>query len=321
MRRLIYLALVLLLVCGGNLFAQTFEYSFGSAIGTFTPITGGTLLGTETSDDQRFLDPATPAGATVTTGPGFPIGFNFMFNGISFDRLGINNNGWISLGQSALTPSVNNASTSGYYPIPSVIVIEPAVLYHRIGGLSRDLQAQAGASLRIETIGTAPNQVCVVQWLNYKKYGTAGTGDAFNFQIRLNETSNKVEIVYGQMVCNATAQPFQVGLRGPEVTDFASRSTSTDWTATTASAANTDGCTMTDVIFPPNGLTFSFNYPQMNVAPDPANLVSPTNGAILVSPFATVNWASGGGFPTGYRINFGSNNPPTNIAITWICKL
>ncbi len=314
MRRLIYLALVLLLVCGGNLFAQTFEYSFGSAIGTFTPITGGTLLGTETSDDQRFLDPATPAGASVTTGPGFPIGFNFMFNGISFDRLGINNNGWISLGQSALTPSVNNSSTSGYTPISSVVAITPDQLYSRISALGRDIQAQVGATLRLETIGTAPNQVCVIQWLNYKKYGTNGTGDLFNFQIRLYETTNKVEIVYGTMTPNATAGNFQVGLRGALVTDFFSRTTSTDWNATTASAINTDYCVMSATVFPADGLTFSFNYPQMNVAPNPANLVSPTNGATLVSPFTTVNWASGGGFPTGYRINFGSNNPPTNIA-------
>ncbi|MDD4308745.1 MAG: hypothetical protein PHO32_00025, partial [Candidatus Cloacimonetes bacterium] len=313
MRRLIYLILVLL-VFGTALSAQTFEYSFTGNIGTFTPITGGTLLGTETSDDQRFVDPAIPAGGTVLTGPGLPIGFDFMFNGISFDRLAINNNGWISLGQSALTPSVNITTTSAYTPISSTAAITPDQLYSRIAALGRDLQAQVGASLRLETIGTAPNQICVIQWLNYKKYGTTGTGDSFSFQLRLHQTTNKVEIVYGSMVSNATAGNFQVGLRGALVTDFFSRTTATDWNNTTASALNTEFCIMSDVIYPANGLTFSFNYPQTNVAPNPASLISPAMGATLVSPLTTVNWTSGGGFPTGYRINFGSNNPPTNIA-------
>jgi len=40
---------------------QTNEYSFVSSMGTFTPITGGLSLGTETTDDQRFVDPAIPA--------------------------------------------------------------------------------------------------------------------------------------------------------------------------------------------------------------------------------------------------------------------
>lgn len=43
-----------------------------------------------------------------------------------------------------------------------------------------------------------------MQWNNYKK-ASNGTDDSFNFQIRLEETTNKVQFVYGNMVCNATA--------------------------------------------------------------------------------------------------------------------
>ena len=314
MKKSLLFCLLLILVMGfsSGLFAQTFEYSFSSAIGTFSPITGGTLLGTETSDDQRFVDPAVPAGGTTNTGPGFPIGFDFMFNGISFDRLAINNNGWISLGQSALTPSVNMTYSALATPLGSTSVITPGQLTSRIAALGRDLGAQVGSSLRLQTIGTSPNQICVIQWLDYKKY--SNTGDSFDFQIRLYQTTNKVEIVYGDMTSNATSGNFQVGLRGEALTDFFARATSTDWNATTAAALNTDYCVMSNTIFPANGLTFSFNYPVQNTPPNPANIVSPANGATLVSLLATVNWASGGGFPTGYRINFGTNNPPNNIA-------
>ena len=296
-----------------NLQAQTLEYTFSATNGTYTPITGGLLLGTETSDDQRFVDPATPAGGTVTTGPGFDIGFNFTFNGAVFDRLAINNNGWISLGQSALTPSVNNASTSAYTPIASTTAITPGVLYNRISGLGRDLQAQAGATLRLETLGTAPSRICVIQWDNYKKYGTSGTGDILNFQIRLHETSNNVQIVYGAMTSNATAGNFQVGLRGPDPTDFNARDGATGWENTNPATANTQYVVMSDVIYPANGLTYNFNFPIATQPPNPATAVLPLNGAILVPPSTSLLWQSGGGLPTGYKLSFGTNNPPTNL--------
>ncbi|HOY85627.1 MAG TPA: hypothetical protein PLQ80_10080, partial [Candidatus Syntrophosphaera sp.] len=315
MNRRIVLPVLLAIFALGvfSAFAQTYEYSFSTTTGTYEPITGGLLLGTETSDDQRFVDPATPAGGTVLTGPGLDIGFNFTFNGAVFDRLAINNNGWISLGQSGLTPSVNIASTSGYTPLSSTTAIDPPVLYNRIAGMARDLQAQAGASLRLETIGTAPNRVCVVQFANYKKYGTSGTGDQINFQIRLHETSNNVQIVYGQVVANATAGNMQVGLRGPDVADFNARQGDGAWDNTTAATANNQYVILNDVNYPANGLTFNFNFPVADQPPNPANLVSPADGAILVSPTATLNWMSGGGLPNGYRFFLGTDPAATNI--------
>ena len=52
------------------------------------------------------------------------------------------------------------------------------------------------------------------------------------------------------------------------------------------------------------------------VYPDPANLISPADLAIVVSPSSTLNWsaATTGGSPTGYLLYFGTNNPPSNIA-------
>ena len=48
--------------------------------------------------------------------------------------------------------------------------------------------------------------------------------------------------------------------------------------------------------------------------PLPAVLVSPADAGIDISLGATLNWAAGGGTaPTGYYINFGTDNPPTNI--------
>lgn len=205
--------------------AQVANYAFSTQQTTYTPITDGLLLGTETTDDQRFVDDAVLAGGFVATGPGLPIGFTFDFNGNSYDRLAVNANGWISLGSSSFTPAVDNNSTSAYTPINSAAVNTPAHFRNRIAGFARDIQAQVGASIRLETIGSAPNRTCVVQWTNYKKFGAGGDGDNFNFQIRLYETSNAVEVVYGTMINNVTNTLPQVGLGGVVAADFNNRTT------------------------------------------------------------------------------------------------
>jgi len=56
--------------------------------------------------------------------------------------------------------------------------------------------------------------------------------------------------------------------------------------------------------------------PEQYVSNDPPNCatnVSPTDAATDVAITATLNWASGGGAPTGYKLYFGTDNPPTNL--------
>lgn len=295
--------------------SQVGNYTFQSSVIAYNEISGGFLLGSESNDDQRFVDPANLAGGTITTGPGFPIGFGFVFAGEEFDRVAINTNGWISLGKSSLTPSVNNSSSSAFLPISSTADITPPELVSRIAALGRDLQAQAGAALRIQTVGVAPNRECVIQWKGYKKYGASGIGDNYNFQIRLVETSNQVKLIYGLMVNNATGTTVQVGLRAKpatEATNYHNRETTTDWSLTTKGTSPTASCTLSSSVYPANGLCFIFN-PIQEVAGCALN-VSPQVGQVNVPVFATLNWSpGGGGNPSGYRLYFGTDNPPTNI--------
>lgn len=289
-------------------------YTFSQTIGTYTEITGGTLLGSTTSDDQRFVDPAIPLGGTTTTGPGFPIGFNFTFDGIVFDRIAINNNGWVSLGQSLLTPSVNNASTSAYTPIGSTTTITPDDLVSRLVGFGRDLQGQTGSELRIQTIGTTPNQECVIQWKGYKKYGSGGTGDNYNFQIRLIETSNVVKFVYGVVTNGATSGTTQVGLRAAPsatATNWANRTTTTDWSATTAGASNTATCAISSTVYPANGLTFIYTPPAVGTPLPPTN-PSPANGATGAAVNGNLTWDFGTNTAT-YDLWFGPSGSMTQV--------
>ena len=47
--------------------------------------------------------------------------------------------------------------------------------------------------IRFQTIGTSPNRTLVVQWTGWQRYTTSGGfGELYNFQIRLNETTNTI---------------------------------------------------------------------------------------------------------------------------------
>jgi len=281
MKRLITLFCLVLLLAASSTGQSNYGFSYSTT--TYTEITGGTLLGATDSDDQRFVDPANLAGSTtILTGPGFPIGFDFTFGGVVFDRLAVNNNGWISLGHSSLTPAVNINSSSSYTPLGSTTSISPDYLVSRIAAVGRDLQAQTDASLRIETIGTTPERVCVIQWKNYRKYNA--TGDSYNFQIRLNEGSNEVHIVYGTMTNNATSTTVQVGLRGApsaSATNYHNRTTTTDWSATTKGVAVGDACTLSNSVYPTNGAEFKF------LTPSPCSVPAAQPTSLALTPALT----------------------------------
>jgi hypothetical protein len=313
LRRLLFSAIVCgVMGTGASLNAQVSLYTFSQSNGTYTPITGGTVLGSTASDDERFVDPATPAGGFTTTGVGFPIGFNFTYNGQTFDRFAINANGWISLGQSALTPAVNMASSSSYTPLSSTSTITPNQLRSRIGGFARDLSGQAGSELRTELIGTAPNQVRVIQWTNFTAYFE--TGQLLNFQIRLNQFDNSVEVVYGTMTPNANATPAQVGLGGSAATDFNNRTTTTNWNTTTAGVGNTANCAFANTVtMPVSGLTFKWMLIVAALDMQATALASP--GALgcfgtnqTVSVVIRNNGTS--------TINFGTNPVTVNASVT-----
>lgn len=63
------------------------------------------------------------------------------------------------------------------------------------------------------------------------------------------------------------------------------------------------------------GTTISFSLASANDPPDTALIVSPANGKTnTYKPNLTLRWNAGAGqAPTGYKIYFGTNNPPTNI--------
>lgn len=120
------------------------------------------------------------------------------------------------------------------------------------------------ASIFYKVIGTAPNRSMVVQWTQAKRYGGTGT-DNFNFQMRINEGGGNpslqtLQVIYGPNSATSTENlDIQVGLRGASTADFNARSSSTNWSATTAATANTDFVRLNNTLAPASGLTFTWS--------------------------------------------------------------
>lgn len=144
--------------------------------------------------------------------------------------------------------------------------------------------------IRFQTIGTAPNRTLVVQWTGWQRYTTSGAfGELYNFQIRLNETTNVIDVVYNiQGPTSATARTFEIGLRGSSNANFNNRTSTTNWASTTAGTLNTSTVSLSSTVKPASGLTYTWTPPACSGTPSPGNTISssPTsspNGTVGLS--------------------------------------
>jgi len=257
-------------------------YVFSQAVQSYTPITGGTVLGTGTVDDVNYL--------------GQTIGFTFNYDGVGYTTLGVNTNGFIFMGPTN--------PTTGYIPTPISTTLTDMTNNRIISALGGDLQGLASGVLRIQTIGTAPNRICVIQWANFRHY--SATGDNYNFQIRLYETSNRIELHYGSFTKDATNQAYEVGLRGTSNTDFNNRRI--DWNNSANGTANTETLPLTTSSLPTNGRVFKFT---------PTNTTTHEVALTNIYSLGRVGIPLGNPVPIGVRVQNMRNNPITvNLTVT-----
>ncbi|MER3470004.1 MAG: hypothetical protein C4330_01385 [Chitinophagaceae bacterium] len=231
--------------------AQTVsQYVFSQSNGTYTPITGGTVISSSATDDDNSYAVTLP--------------FPFTFAGVSYTQVYVNTNGFLSFGPTA-------PAGATYSPISGTTAYGGAV-----APLGRDLMSNNG-NITWSVSGTSPFRVITFQWSNYTRYSAASYNELLNFQVQLFETTNNVSIVYGGFSANATSTTAQVGLRGATNADFNNRTSTTSWSATTAGSINTASVTYSSTITPASGLTFTW-------APPPPCSGTPTAGTAAANP-------------------------------------
>lgn len=147
-------------------YGQLSYYSFTQTQDTFTPITSTTVV----------LSANTDFGSS----PLVNIGFDFVFDGVTYTQFSASPNGFIRLGFQA--PQSTNTAISS----PGC---GPAIAF-----FARD--GKTNGAVVYEVTGTAPNRVFTIEYPNYY-VDWSSTANTLSAQIKLYETSNKIEIVYG----------------------------------------------------------------------------------------------------------------------------
>lgn len=115
-----------------------------------------------------------------------PIGFTFYFMSQPYDQFVVTEDGVLRLG----------TSLSAINRTPEININEP-----RLVPFSCDMATGSNGKVHYKVIGTAPNRICIIEWLNC--YGTFPSTmpvlGQLTFQIRLYETTGIFEYVYGYM--------------------------------------------------------------------------------------------------------------------------
>ncbi len=171
--------------------ATAASYTFStSTTASLVPMTSGTT--TLVAADQDDL------GSALTN-----IGFEFYFMGTRYSQFSANSNGLIQLGA-----QVQNASP--YKPLAQTgkALIAP---------YGADQRTHIGdGKVHFKVIGSAPNRVLVVEFLNMQAdFNTGGTA-GLTYQAQLSETTGVITFVYGSMTMS-TAGAADANSKDPHI--------------------------------------------------------------------------------------------------------
>jgi hypothetical protein len=201
-----------------SLFAQVSGYTFTNTTGTYSGLNTNARLGEALNDDQVFTSPV--RRNAPDSGAGIPIGFDFQFNGVTNRVFGLNTNGYIVLGFNDvyLGDYRNNTLSTSSNKQKNVISILNADISGNDGRQGAD-----SSRIKYQTSGTPGSRVFTVEWYNYQVWGPGANlvpGSKINMQIKLYESTNIIEFVYGTMTTAGGNVAAQVGLRGVTGSDF-----------------------------------------------------------------------------------------------------
>lgn len=272
-------------------------YGYGSSIqqGSYTALTDATViaLGTDDALKTNFDDPDDPVNnfnqklilpsgvfEEETTGAGYPIGFEFKFNDKTFTSFGIATNGGIYLGNEEVTLPAeqkwiftrdNTNNVIGFVPNRGTACNEETVISYKLEG-------------------TAPERTLVIEFKEFGALQGFWGVDAyfFDFQVRLHEGTNAIDIVVNGMADALTSYDDEgnpesntilatIGIKGEgEEATAVFTGTMAEWARKNGSS---DTFEFDNTVV--DGTTFAFSYPTDVVTPT----VQPTD--LVINQFST----------------------------------
>jgi len=214
--QLLFLCLFLLVTAQVKAQLNYLPGGFTTSLGSYVDLgSNGSAISVSNTDDGYSLP--------------LPIGFTFNFNGASYDSFTFSTNGFIKLGRDTASrqflfttmaqPPANGPFTAATSPAP--LGRDSSFIF----AFGQDLiPLNPTDAFRYEVSGFPGTQVCTIQWKNVKdklQGGVVGLWDTVNFQVKLYEGTNVIQVVYGKWTStsNVNAARFSaVGLVGNSMT-------------------------------------------------------------------------------------------------------
>jgi hypothetical protein len=163
------------------------DFTYSSASGTFTPLTGGTVISKLAGDDS--------VSAAI------PIGFTYVGFGNPYTDVYASSNGFLSFNSGlAGLGGANTATYTNSLTAPNAAIIPV------IAPLWDDLNGNVGTASYLTT-GTAGSRVFTFEWLNWK-WNYQATSAVISMQVKLYESNGRIEFIYrseGGAVSTGTA--------------------------------------------------------------------------------------------------------------------
>lgn len=255
--------------------ASISNYNFSQQLDTVAPISGGTYKYANYSNASVYYGVNGQYSGSIYPSnfnfSGIPIGFVFLLDGQGYNTFGINSRGYLVLG----TNSVNMKVTPATNPI-SGQVYAPT-----ISALSGYLCQTTVSKIQYKVLGTAPNRILAVQFENMaRRYSMSQ--DSLTFQIRLYESSNKIQFIYHKLSVQKQGadQYFEIGIRGIDSSNYSNRRLTGNWENSSWGFTNKSTCMLGKYNYPALGTSFTFS------PPDTACIASNLSGAIFPSSYA-----------------------------------
>jgi hypothetical protein len=144
-----------------------------------------------------------------------PIGFTFKYIGVDYTSFSASTNGFLDFSSS--TASGSGTTAYGYQNTQFTATTGTLLA---LGPLYDDLIFPTGTlqtnMMKYQLDGSAPNRVLTVEWIGVRSFSSSGAGN-MNFQVKLYETSNRIEFIYGPMDPGTATFSYTLGLNGPTI--------------------------------------------------------------------------------------------------------
>ncbi|WP_309641694.1 GEVED domain-containing protein [Flavobacterium sp.] len=218
------------------------EYIFSQSTEDYTPVVGTNSAAVGDDGSQNSI----------------PIGFDFIYGGVTYTTFSVNTNGFIRLGN-----AIGGQSWTNLLSLTAVLSPLIAPFW--------DDHNRNGGSIQYAVSGTAPDRVLEIGWDNINIGGNGGQSTtAFgSFKMRLFETTGQIEFVYGPTMNSAGAFSASIGLN--DLNAFLSVSPDSA-TATSSIVTANNNIASTQFLL---GQKFTFMPGEhCNGAPTPGNTVS-----------------------------------------------